>query len=89
MSTPEQDAAQQLAEYGREKYANPDLLPYIGPGGVLERFLAGEIVTPEDALTDESEWVIRALHPAQSRRLRWMLHTTQNIIAPRNADPTD
>lgn len=87
--TPEQDAAQQFAAYEREKAANPDLLPYVGPGDVLDRFLAGEIVTPTDALTDESEWVIRALHPAQSRRLRWMLHTTQNIIAPGNADRTD
>lgn len=63
----------QVAEMHRQVRENSDLVPYIGPGRLLERFIAGEIVTGPEVVADESKWVARAIHGAQRRRLDYML----------------
>jgi hypothetical protein len=46
---------------------------YLGPHELLDHFEAGAVVTHQDALEDDSRWVIRRLHPEKLRRLKWML----------------
>lgn len=62
-----------MQAFHAERAANPDLLPYVGPVDLLERFQAGEIVTAHDMLTDQSLFVARNLDPRAHRRLKWML----------------
>lgn len=62
-----------IRAFHAEREANPDLMPYIGPQDTLDRFLAGEIVTSDGMLTDQSPFVARNLDPRQHRRLKWML----------------
>ena len=42
---PESDAIKQMRACQRAVDHDPDLLPYIGPSGLLRRFQAGEVVT--------------------------------------------
>jgi hypothetical protein len=68
-----QNIHSQMAEMHRQIRGNPELVAYIGPGELLERFQTGAVVTSRDAILDESEWVARAIHSAQRRRLNYML----------------
>lgn len=68
----------QLPEPVRSQMAtcgnNGDIFPfYCGPTRVRDRYLAGEVLTREDFLTDESEWGIFPMGYEDRRRLWWML----------------
>ena len=52
---------------------DPSLVPYIGPEDVLRRYQAGEIVTADECLTDQSPWIIEAIHHRAMARIQWML----------------
>lgn len=67
-----------LERFHAERANNPDLAPYVGPGESLERFIAGEVVTHRQFITDQSKWVARNILPMQMRRLRWMLEVSRS-----------
>ena len=50
-----------------------DQVPYVGPANIYDRYMRGEVLTTTDAVTDESEWVIRMMGTRDCRRLWWML----------------
>ena len=51
----------------------PITVPYVGPVNIYDRYMRGEVITRNDLLTDQSEWMIRAMDARDYRRLRWML----------------
>lgn len=70
---PDEDARTAMEAFYAQQRRNPDVLPYIGPEETLRRFLAGDVVTKHDLITDQSLFTVEALLPGQMRRLRWML----------------
>lgn len=46
---------------------------YCGPVDTYDRYMAGEVVTRTDCLTDLSEFVVRPMDLRDQDRLRWML----------------
>lgn len=78
-NSPEETARRQVAAFYAARGQNPDLLPYMGPEDILNRFLAGEIVTAHDMLTDQSLWTVQPILPEQNRRLRWMLENLSGV----------
>lgn len=70
---PDEAARIAYTEFRAEQRQNPAMLPYAGPENTVKRFLAGDVVTKTDFLTDTSLWTIKALLPEQMRRLQWML----------------
>lgn len=70
---PDERAAQDMAAFYEAQRSNPDLVPFVGPEDSLQRFLSGGIVRREEFVTDQSLFTIKALLPAQMKRLQWML----------------
>jgi len=70
---PDEHARAALAAFHAAQRRNPDVVPYIGPEDMVNRFLQGDVVTGRDFVTDQSLFTVKALLPEQMRRLRWML----------------
>jgi hypothetical protein len=60
----------------------PDVWTYSGPSDSIERYLAGEIVTYHEFLTDTSPWCIKPLHPSWHDRILAMLEYTRPHDCP-------
>ncbi len=54
-----------------------DLAPMSGPAVSLDRYLAGDVVTYHELITDDSLWVVRMVHPAHLPRFEKMLEYTR------------
>jgi hypothetical protein len=75
-------ARQDLAAYYAARAEDPNALPYIGPEDIYNRFMAGEVVTQQDMLTDQSLFTVRPILPSQMKRLRWMLDNLTGAGSP-------
>lgn len=52
---------------------------YCGPRETFDRYMAGEVVTRTEGLTDQSEFVIRDMAVRDQNRLRWMLENLELV----------
>lgn len=52
---------------------------YCGPVDTYDRYMAGEVVTRTDCLTDLSEMVVRPMDLRDQNRLRWMLANLETV----------
>lgn len=60
----------------------PDVWTYSGPSDSIERYLAGDIVTYHEFVTDTSKWCVKPLHPAWRDRILAMLEYTRPHDCP-------
>lgn len=50
---------------------------YVGPINIYDRYMAGEVVTQTDLLTDQSQWTVKKMSKRDADRLRWMLNNLE------------